>query len=263
MRLRNTPTTADELLALLAGATEQVVAPAELAQALAGRGSRRERRAQVLLEVLETEGLIARHAAPDGTSVYAATFAGEQALVAQGQLPEGPSTVLFTDLVNSTALIAEHGEDEAHALRTRHFAALRAALLAHRGREVKSLGDGLMVVFRDPADALRAAAEMQRRVARDRDRLGLRVGIHTGEVFIEDGDLHGSTVVIASRLCASAQAGEIVISEAVRECVAGPPAAAPLGELQLKGIGEPVTAALLRWDERAALRTTSSALGAA
>lgn len=262
MRLRHTTTTADELLALLERSAEQPTPLTGLAAVLSGRGARRERRAEVLIQVLETEGLLARHAGADGTTRYAATFAGEQALIAQGRQQDGPATLLFTDLVNSTALIGERGEDEAHALRTRHFAALRAALLPHRGREVKSLGDGLMVAFRDPADALRAAADMQRHVARDGDGLGLRVGIHLGPVLVEDGDLHGSTVVIASRLCASAQAGEIVISEAVREGVAGPPAAAPLGELQLKGIPEPVAASLLPWDERRALRATP-AMGAA
>ena len=109
-------------------------------------------------------------------------------------------TVLFTDVVGSTELLTRLGDDRADALRRSHFATLRAAIAEHRGREVKSLGDGLMVAFASARDAVACAAAMQRAVSEEPDALGLRIGIDAGEPIYEDDDLFGTPVVIATPL---------------------------------------------------------------
>ncbi|HEY1357193.1 MAG TPA: response regulator [Thermoleophilaceae bacterium] len=156
-------------------------------------------------------------------------------------------TILFTDLVGSTSLFENRGDDEADALRREHFGALRSAISEHGGREVKSTGDGLMVAFPSAVAAVRCAIDMQR-AAGD---LGLSVGLDAGEPIPEGDDLYGTAVIVASRLCDSAGAGEILASEVVCR-VAGPRIAEsiqPVGALRLRGVGQRVAAAQVRWQE--------------
>jgi len=102
------------------------------------------------------------------------------------------ATLLFTDVVGSTALTTSISPDEADALRRAHFVALRGAIEATGGAEVKNLGDGVMVMFTSASRALACAAAMQqvveRQNRRDGSSLGLRVGLSMGEVTEEDGD---------------------------------------------------------------------------
>jgi len=99
--------------------------------------------------------------------------------------------VVFTDLVGSTELMSRVGEAAADELRRDHFARLRAAVAAHGGREVKNLGDGLMVVFDGVTAALAGAVAMQQAVTAgpsDAEPLAIRVGVAVGEAELEDGD---------------------------------------------------------------------------
>jgi adenylate cyclase len=129
-------------------------------------------------------------------------------------------TVLFTDLVESTALMARVGEDRAEALRREHFGLLRDAIDTHGGREIKNLGDGLMVAFDAVTAALACAVDMQQRLdARNRradEALSIRIGVSHGEADVAEGDYFGTPVVEASRLCGNADGGEIFTSEIVR-----------------------------------------------
>ena len=117
-------------------------------------------------------------------------------------------TVVFTDLVGSTALLSEVGEEAAEALRREHFGLLRASMGPVGGREVKNLGDGLMVVFSRSADAVAASVAVQQafevRNRRAEHALLVRVGISVGDADVEDGDYFGVPVVEAARLCARA-----------------------------------------------------------
>jgi class 3 adenylate cyclase len=204
------------------------------------------RRVGLLLEALEAEALIGSETVR-GDLVYRVTASGVQALVERGR-HSAALAFLFTDLVGSTRLIDCLGEVAADRLRRRHFSLLRTAIAAHGGREVKSLGDGLMVVFGDARRALRCAAAMQGAVVRDRDGLELRIGIHLGEPVRDGDDFFGTPVIIARRLCDAATGGQILVSERVRELVdldAG--AYEPLGALSLKGLSAPVSASVLRW----------------
>ena len=129
-------------------------------------------------------------------------------------------TILFTDLVGSTALFDRHGDEAADELRREHFASLRTAVVEHGGREIKSAGDGLMVAFTSAADAVRCAIDMQRATTGATGGLPLRIGLDAGEPLAEGEDLHGTPVIVASRLCDAAGGGEVLASEVVRR-VAG------------------------------------------
>jgi class 3 adenylate cyclase/CheY-like chemotaxis protein len=164
-------------------------------------------------------------------------------------------TVLFTDIVGSTQLMASVGQASADRLRGRHFAGLRAALAVHRGREVKTLGDGFMAVFDSVSDGLACAVTMQQAVARenegrDADRLAMRIGLSTGEVTEEEGDYFGVPVIEASRLCASAGPGQILTTELVRLMLSagGVHTLEPVGTMTLKGLPQPVAACEVAWD---------------
>jgi class 3 adenylate cyclase len=214
------------------------------------RTGRLSQRVKDWLETLEAEGLV-EATSHLGRKAYRASASGLQVLEAQGRYPGG-AAVLFTDLVGSTALIGAHGEEEAHALRLRHFELLRGAVRTYGGREVKGLGDGLMVVFSSAAPAIACGAAMQRAVSADDDGLGLRVGIHVGPLLREHDDFHGTTVIIAARLCDKAQTGQVLVSDAAWLAAEddpdpGPPVGEVVGDLDLKGLDHAVRTHQLNW----------------
>ena len=162
--------------------------------------------------------------------------------------------VLMTDLVGSTAMAHRVGPEAAEELRQEHFGLLREALERNGGREVKNLGDGLMVVFDSAAESLVCAVEMQQAVeARNRrakEQLGVRIGVSVGDATTEDGDYFGEPVVESARLCAHAEGGQIIVNALVRQ-LAGSRYGhnfRSLGGLELKGISEPVQAYELLWE---------------
>ncbi|HKP90145.1 MAG TPA: AAA family ATPase [Thermoleophilaceae bacterium] len=161
--------------------------------------------------------------------------------------------VVFTDLVGSTALSSQLGPVAADELRREHFAVLRAAIDASDGREVKNLGDGLMVVFPSASTAVACAVEMQQRIdQRNRSaerQLGVRIGVSLGEADCEDGDYFGTPVIEAARLCAKAQGGQILAVELVRMMSGGRGEVSfdDLGPIELKGLPEPVRTFEVAW----------------
>jgi predicted ATPase len=160
----------------------------------------------------------------------------------------------MTDLVSSTAVADRVGPAAAEGLRAEHFGVLRGALERTAGREVKNLGDGLMVVFASASQALRCAVEMQQAVeARNRrseEQLCVRIGVSLGETTVEEGDYFGEPVVESSRLCAAAQGGQIVVNAHARHIGGAREGHSfhSLGGLELKGISEPVQAFELQWE---------------
>jgi len=158
-------------------------------------------------------------------------------------------TVLFTDLVGSTALFTRLGP-RGDVVRRSHFAALRAAVAAHGGEEVKNLGDGLMVSFASAGSALACAVSMQHAITRlgGRDPQEIRIGVSAGDVTADDGDLFGPPVVEAARLCAVARGGQILVAD-VALSLARPRTfdAASLGPLLLKGFDQPLPVSEVRW----------------
>jgi class 3 adenylate cyclase/tetratricopeptide (TPR) repeat protein len=167
---------------------------------------------------------------------------------------EATLTVLFTDAVASTEALGRLGDERFGVVQQEHLDLLRGSVGTHGGREVKSLGDGLMVAFTGAADALACAVAMQQVIEAagrgGEDGLPLRVGVSSGDVAVaEDGDVTGTAVVEAARLCAAATGGQILISELARGLAGsrGGHAFTPLGPVELKGLAEPVPLVEVGW----------------
>jgi pimeloyl-ACP methyl ester carboxylesterase len=129
------------------------------------------------------------------------------------------ATILFTDIVGSTETAARLGDRRWRDLLEGHDAAIRRQLELHRGREVKTMGDGFLAVFDGPARAIRCAVAI-----RDELRqmgIEIRAGIHTGEVESRGDDVGGMAVNIGARVGAIGDGGEVLVSSTVRELVVG------------------------------------------
>jgi class 3 adenylate cyclase len=129
------------------------------------------------------------------------------------------TTLLLTDIVGSTVRLAELGDRRWQILLEDHLLIARRELVRFRGREIKTTGDGLMAMFDGPARAIQCAEAIRDAVGQL--GLGIRAGLHTGEVAIVDRDLVGITVHIAARVAAEAGPGEVLVSSVVRDLVAG------------------------------------------
>jgi len=129
------------------------------------------------------------------------------------------ATVLFTDIVGSTETAARLGDRRWRELLERHDAIVRRQLAIHRGREVKTMGDGFLATFDGPARAIRCAKAIEEAVR----AIGLevRAGIHSGEVELIGDDVGGMAVNIGARIGALAESGEVLVSSTVRELVVG------------------------------------------
>jgi class 3 adenylate cyclase len=154
-------------------------------------------------------------------------------------------TILFCDLVSSTERRARLGDDAFDAFTGRFMAALRAAISEHQGREVKSAGDGMMVVFPESVvDAVACAIAMHPAVAvlDPDDPPRLRIGISSGEVARDGDDFSGMPIVEAARLEATAAPGQTLANAIVRSLVGSRRALRfrDVGALTLKGIPEPL-----------------------
>jgi class 3 adenylate cyclase len=155
------------------------------------------------------------------------------------------SVLLFTDLVDSTATTRRLGDDAGRKLIGFHDKVVRASLSVHHGTEVAHTGDGIFASFSLVSDALDAARDIRAAFAErenDRERLEVRIGINEGEPIVDGGNLYGPAVNLAARLCAHARAGEVLVSDTVRQIgeekgfgFDARPAAS------LKGFDEPVT----------------------
>ena len=128
-------------------------------------------------------------------------------------------TVLFTDIVGSTQRLSSLGDREWGRLLNQHFSIAREEIVRFRGREVKTLGDGIVATFDGPTRAVRCACAI-----RDRSRtmgLDVRAGLHTGECVLTDTDIEGIAVHFASRVMEKARPGEVLASGTVRDLSAG------------------------------------------
>jgi len=129
------------------------------------------------------------------------------------------ATILFSDIVGSTAKAAELGDARWLELLAAHHGRVRAQLARFRGVELDTAGDGFFARFDGPARAIRCALAIQQAV---RDvGLQVRIGLHTGECEVLDGKVAGIAVAIGARVSARAGAGEVLVSQTVKDLVAG------------------------------------------
>ena len=148
--------------------------------------------------------------------------------------PSGTVTVLFTDIEGSTAFAARVGDIRWLEILEEHNALIRAQMAAHDGHEVMGTGDGFMVAFGSARVGLRCAIAIQRALEAHNaehpdDALRVRIGLHTGEPIFQKGDFHGRGVVLAARIMAKADGGEILVSSLLRELTES------LGEFEFEG----------------------------
>jgi len=129
------------------------------------------------------------------------------------------ATVLFTDIVGSTDRASSLGDRRWRDLLESHDSIVRRVLNRHGGREIKTMGDGFFAAFDGPARAIRCAAE----IVREAERIGIpvRAGVHTGECDVVGDDLAGMAVNIGARVGALAEAGEVLVSQTVKDLVVG------------------------------------------
>jgi len=156
------------------------------------------------------------------------------------------ATVLFTDIVGSTQRAAELGDQRWRALLDEHFRVSRRAIERFGGREVKTTGDGFLVLFPSPARAVRGAAAMID--AATAYGLTARAAVHAGEVELQGDEVRGIAVHSAARILGVAQPGEVLVSTTIRDLLSGSGLAfSDRGEFQLRGLeGRRRLAALLR-----------------
>jgi class 3 adenylate cyclase/quercetin dioxygenase-like cupin family protein len=156
------------------------------------------------------------------------------------------ATIVFTDLSKSTETLRRVGDARWRALLAEHNQALRSEIERFGGREVKTTGDGFLVLFDSPARAVRGAAAMVDSAAAL--QLTARAAVHTGEVELQGDDVRGIAVHAAARILALAQPGEVLVSGTVRDVLAGSGLEfAERGDVELRGFeGRRSVAALVR-----------------
>lgn len=152
------------------------------------------------------------------------------------------ATITFIDLALFTSLTQAHGDEVAAGILDRFDGIVRGLVLTHGGTLVKQNGDAFMLVFRDPADSVRFALEVESRIAAESDFPEVRVGIHQGPVLYRVGDYVGNTVNIASRVSAMASAGTILVTQPVAEAARDAGIEVEeVGVRRARGVEEPLT----------------------
>ncbi len=158
------------------------------------------------------------------------------------QRASGTAVILFTDIVDSTALTERLGDARFREASRALDAGLRAAIRDAGGAAVdaKTLGDGVLATFGSAAQAIEGARRCLALSAAS--ELGLHIGLHAGDVIREEGNVFGGTVNIAARICALSAPGEILVSDVVRGMARTSAGVAfeDRGEQAMKGVGEPV-----------------------
>jgi class 3 adenylate cyclase len=161
-------------------------------------------------------------------------------------------TILFTDIAEHGSLTERLGDDRAREVLRDYDRIVRESLRRHGGTEVKAMGDGFMASFLSAHGALQCAIDLQRSVAAYNATatvpLRVRVGLNAGEPIAEQDDLFGSAVILASRTTGQAKAGEILVTDVVRQLSAGKGFMfSDLGEFELRGFDEKVRLFDLHW----------------
>ena len=153
-------------------------------------------------------------------------------------------TIMFTDLVSSTALTQRVGDDAAQQIVEAHDACVREALASHSGVEVKHTGDGIMAAFDSATDAARAAGDIATALAAQ--EVAAKVGLNAGEPVERDGDLFGTAVQLAARVCDAAAEGQVLATQVVMDLTAGKGLDwSPAPAIAAKGFSEPISVVAL------------------
>ena len=177
------------------------------------------------------------------------------------------AAILAADVVGYSRLMGADEEGTLAALKAIRRELVDPRIVEHRGRIVKTTGDGLLVEFASVVDAVRCAVDVQRELAERNaevpaaTRIEFRVGINLGDIIIDRGDIFGDGVNVAARLETLAEPGGICVSRVVRDQVRDKLAFAfeDMGEQQVKNIARPVHAHRIRIGAAAAAPPAASA----
>ncbi len=161
---------------------------------------------------------------------------------ARGLIAEETAVIMFTDIVSSTALVEKLGDSRARQVFRAHNQIIRRHVAACQGTEVKIMGDGFMLTFQDVRQALRCAIGAQKDL-QDYSRehpdvtLSVRMGMSIGTPIREEDDLFGKPVILAARLSAHAEGGQVLICQRVHALASQAPefSFVELGPVELKG----------------------------
>ena len=161
---------------------------------------------------------------------------------------------MFTDIAGSTRLTESLGDEEWSKVLGGHRELVRSLALGRGGEVVGTQGDGLLVRFPTPAEAVLCAVDLQRDLNSTRRESGLdlrvRVGIHAGEaVQHDDGDLIGRVVNVAARVTSATDPGEILVTEPVADYLGGRLSLEDRGLRDLRGFDQPRHLLAVRWDD--------------
>lgn len=175
----------------------------------------------------------------------------EPGRIAGGNVDPALRAIMFTDIVESTAMTERLGDARAVEMVRAHDAMVRRALRDKGGREVKHTGDGIMAAFDDATDAVDAARAILMAFEAfnlaSREKLRVRIGLDAGEPVADHNDLFGATVQMAARLCQSAEPDTIVVSGTITGLVAPRFSFVDLGSRSVKGFTHPVEAFAVNW----------------
>lgn len=161
------------------------------------------------------------------------------------------ATILFSDIVSSTALVTELGDAAARDIFLQHDKIVRDQILKYGGRELQNLGDGFMLSFESPSSAIKCACDIQKEISKNLPSIKIRVGINTGEVVRREGrHPFGQAVVVSSRIAAKAKGGQILISDVTKQLASG--SKLPFverGRFKPKGFCETIKLHEINWEE--------------
>jgi class 3 adenylate cyclase/pimeloyl-ACP methyl ester carboxylesterase len=204
---------------------------------------------------------VLENARPGIEAIHA--FLGDEGLVSESDGPavikdadklseRSVRTVLFTDIVGHTEMMQRLGDEKGRDVLREHERITRAVLKANGGTEVKTMGDGFLASFGSVTKAVECAIALQKGFAEwnagGPEPLHVRVGLNAGEPIEEEGDLFGSTVILASRIASAAKGGEILAADVVHGLCSGKPFTfAGRGEQALRGFENPVRLFEVSW----------------
>jgi class 3 adenylate cyclase/pimeloyl-ACP methyl ester carboxylesterase len=209
---------------------------------------------QIIGEISEFIGGVGLKASAIGTHQGATREGHEEDM---GDLPMGEAetveqaTIVFSDIVSSTALVTKLGDAAARDIFLQHDKIVRHQIVKHGGRELQNLGDGFMLSFESASAAIKCACNIQKEISKNLVSIKVRMGINAGEVVRREGKHpFGQAVVVASRIAAKAKGGQILVSDVTRQLASGSKFLfVERGRFKPKGFDETIKLHEIDWEE--------------
>ncbi len=204
---------------------------------------------QIIEEISDFIGGVILGASAIGTH-QGATREGHEENMGEAEVVE-QTTIVFSDIVSSTALVTKLGDAAARDIFLQHDKIVRDQVKRHSGRELQNLGDGFMLSFESASAAIKCACDIQKEISRSLGQIKVRMGINTGEVVRREGKHpFGQAVVVASRIASRAKGEQILVSDVTKQLASG--SKLPFverGRFKPKGFDETIKLHEIDWEE--------------